>query len=172
MLKPKIILLLINILGGIAVIGSYIFILNTNVGDLNTFWGGTPVSIRPVYTISMVISALGYFVFIYYLLFKLKDNLNIFNSLYFIFIGILLPSAFWMPLTNLFIISPSTLIWFSVRLVLIIVGLSSCFLAWVLLNLRLKESGISYWLAVIGSIYFAFHTAFLDMILWPILFKK
>ncbi len=167
----KIILLLINILGGIAVIGSYVFTLSARGGNLNVFWGGTPDSIKPIYTISMIIAALGYFAFIYYILFKL-DNLSIFNSLHFIFMGILLFSVFWMPLTSLFITSPSPLIWFLVRLVLAIVGLSSCLLAWVLFSLHFKEVGISYWLAVIGSIYFAFHTAFLDMILWPILFRK
>ena len=167
----KIILLTINILGGLAVIGSYILGLGPKGSGANALWGGTPVSIRTIYTISMVIAALGYLAFIYYLLFKLND-LSIFNYLYFIFLGILLPSIFWMPLTSLFIVNSSPLIWFAVRLVLIIVGISSCILVWTLFNLHVKESGIFYWLAVIGSMYFAFHTAILDMILWPIFFKK
>lgn len=162
----KIILLVINILGGIAVIGSYILGISSK-GNAAALWGGTPEYIRPIYTTSMIIAALGYFAFIYYLLFKTNVNLTVFNL---IFIGILLPSALWMPLTNLYISSPSPLIWFSIRAVLAVVGISSCFLIYVLLNSGPKS--ISYYLAVVGSAYFAFHTAFLDMILWPILFKK
>jgi len=43
----QIILLIINILGGIAVIGSYIFGLNAPTGGANALWGGVPQNIRP-----------------------------------------------------------------------------------------------------------------------------
>ncbi|MFC1789644.1 hypothetical protein ACFLYY_01560 [Patescibacteria group bacterium] len=171
MLLPKIIFLIINIIGGIAVIGSYIWGLKAGSGGADTLWGDTPAGVRTIYTISMFLSALGYFAFIYFILFKLNPASFNFNIFYIIFLGILGASAFWMPLTNLFLANPGTLLWVGIRLVLAIVGISSIALAWVLISLHMKEIGLAYWLAVVGSAYFAFHTAILDMILWPIFFK-
>lgn len=164
---PKLILLIINILGGVAVIGSYIFGLAGKSAD--TLWGGTPSSIRPFYFISMLLAAIGYFFFIYFILFKMPADISNFKLLYLIFCGILIPSAFWMPLSNLFVSQSTASIWLAVRGVLILVGLFSCALVWFLFSLH--GTGTAYWLAIAGSLYFAFHTTVLDMILWPILFR-
>jgi hypothetical protein len=171
MITPKIILLLINLLGGAAVIGSYVVGLSAKHGGAVALWGGTPAQIRPFYTVSMVLAALGYFAFIYFILFKLSPDSSQFNLLYLIFLGILAPSAFWMPLANMYLANPILAIWVIIRIVLAIVGISSCALVWLLVSLNAKETGIVYWLAVWGSVYFAFHTTILDAILWPIFFK-
>ena len=76
-----------------------------------------------------------------------------------------------MPLTNLYVANPSTAMWVGVRTVLALVGIGSIALVWALLSLQAKVPGISYWLAVAGSAYFAFHTAVLDAIVWAALFK-
>ena len=171
MLTQKIIILAINIIGGIAVIGSYVWGLKSGSGGANALWGGTPAGVRSVYTISMLLSALSYFAFISFILFKLNPASVNFSVFYIIFLGILVASAFWMPLCNLFLANPSAFLWIIIRVVLVIVGISSIILALFLISLHAKETGLSYWLAVAGSIYFAFHTAVLDMILWPIFFK-
>ena len=67
MTTQHIILLVINIVGGAAVIGSYIFGLNAQSGGANVLWGGVPGNIKPIYGISMILSALGYFAFMYYI---------------------------------------------------------------------------------------------------------
>jgi len=173
----QIVLLVINIVGGAAVIGSYIFGLNTQSGGANVLWGGVPANIRPVYTVSMVLSALGYFAFLYYIFFRLTPSevsiagVSGFTLFYVIFLLILIPSAFWMPLTNLYVNNPSMGIWIWVRTVLTIVGLASIALLWALLTLQGKVPGTSHWLAIVGSGYFAFHTSILDAIVWAALFK-
>ena len=173
----QIVLLIINIIGGAAVIGSYIFGLNAQSGGANVLWGGVPENIRPVYGISMILSAVGYFAFIYYLLFRLTPSevsiagMFNFSLFYVIFIFMLIPSAFWMPLTNLYVANPGTGLWAAVRTVLALVGLASIALLWALLSIQGKAPGVSYWLAVAGSGYFAFHTAILDAIIWAALFK-
>ena len=63
MRTEQVILLIINILGGAAVIGSYVFGLKGQSGGANVLWGGVPNSLRPVYTVSMILSALGFFCF-------------------------------------------------------------------------------------------------------------
>jgi len=177
MATEKIILLAINIIGGIAVIGSYIVGLSSKANGVNALWGGTPMSVRPIYTVSMILSAIGYFFFLYFIFFRLNPasfsvfNGSGFNIFYIVFIGILLASALWMPLTNLFVANPSGFLWFAIRAVLAIVGLSSIALAWILISMYTKEAGLTYWLAVFGSVYFALHTAILDAIFWPIFFK-
>jgi len=173
----QIILLVINILGGAAVIGSYVFGLSGQSGGANVLWGGVPNNIRPVYTVSMILSALGFFAFIYFILFRLVPGEVLiggrfgFSLFYAIFLVILVASAFWMPLTNAYVGNPSTGMWIGIRTVLVLVGLGSIALMLALLTLQTKVPGISYWLAVAGSGYFAFHTAILDAIVWAALFK-
>ena len=173
----QIIFLVINIIGGAAVIGSYVFGLNAQSGGANILWGGVPQNIRPVYGVSMILSALGYFAFLYFILFRLVPGEVLiagrfgFPLFYAIFLVILIPSALWMPLANVYIGNPSAGILLGVRAVLAIVGLASIALVWALLSLQTKVPGISYWLAVAGSGYFAFHTAILDGIVWAALFK-
>ncbi len=173
----QVILLIINILGGVAVILSYIFGLRGQSGGASILWGGVPENIRPVYTVSMIISALGYFAFLYYIFFRLEPaqvsiaGVSGFTMFYVIFLGILIASTFWMPLTNIYVSNPSTGIWIWIRVVLAVVGLASISLLVALLTMQGKVPGTAYWLAVVGSGYFAFHTAVLDAIVWAALFK-
>jgi hypothetical protein len=177
MRTEQVILLIINILGGAAVIGSYVLGLKGQSGGANVLWGAVPNSLRPVYTVSMILSALGFFAFIYFILFRLVPGEVLiggrfgFSLFYAIFLVILVASAFWMPLTNAYVGNPSTGMWIGVRTVLALVGLGSIALMLALLTLQTKVPGISYWLAVAGSGYFAFHTAILDAIVWAALFK-
>lgn len=169
----QLILLIINVLGGAAVILSYIYGLKGQSGGANILWGNVPVSIRPWYFVSMIISALSYFAFIYYTLFRIDPAVsNISYYLFYaIFLVILIASAFWMPLTNMYVNNHSTGIWVAVRSVLALVALGSIALVWALLALRPDTRGVAYWLAVAGAGYFAFHTAIMDAIIWATYFR-
>jgi hypothetical protein len=173
----QIILLIINVVGGAAVILSYVFGLSAQAGGAAVLWGGVPASIRPLYTVSMVISALGYFAFLYFILFRLVPGEVViggrlgFSIFFAIFLGILIPSAFWMPLTNVYVGNPGPGVWVGIRVVLALVGIASIALVWALLSLQPKVPGVAYWLAVVGSAYFAFHTAILDAVVWAALYK-
>jgi hypothetical protein len=169
----QLILLIINILGGAAVIGSYIYGLKGQAGGANVLWGNVAGNIRPVYTVSMILSALGYFAFIYFVLFRInpsESNVN-YYLFYGIFVVILGASAFWMPLTNMYVSNPGTGLWLGVRVVLALVALGSIALVWALVALHPDTRGVAYWLAVAGAGYFAFHTTVLDAIVWAALFK-
>jgi len=174
----QIILLIINVIGGAAVIGSYVFGLRAQAGGADVLWGGVPTGIRPVYGISMIFSALGFFAFIYYILLRLEpDEVVIggrfhFSLFHAIFLAILIPSALWMPLTNVYVGHSTTATWIAVRVVLLVVGLSSIALLWALLSLETQRQGIAYWLAVAGAAYFALHTAVLDAVVWAALFRQ
>jgi hypothetical protein len=177
MVTQHIILLVINVVGGAAVIGSYIFGLSGQAGGANPLWGGVPANIRPIYSVSMILAALGYFAFLYFIFFRLvPDEVLIggrfgFSLFYAIFLLILIPSALWMPLTSLHVANPGTGLLVGIRVVLAVVGLASIALVWALLSLQNRGTELPYWLAVVGSGYFAFHTAILDGVIWSILFK-
>ena len=177
MAAQQTLLLVIIITGGLAVIGSYVICLKAYPGSGNALWGGVPGWLRPFYTISMLLSALGWFAFATFILFRIDPaQVSIasrfdFSLFYVIFLGILIPSALWMPFTQMMVQNPSKGLWTGVRLVLILVGLFSCALIWALFTLKTREPHLHYWLAFTGSVYIAFHTVVLDMILWPALFK-
>ncbi len=174
----QIILLLMNITGGVAVIGSYILWLQKSPGGANALWGGVSARLRPVYTVSMILSAIGYLAVFYYLLFEpAPDEVEIGGGLGFVwFIPIvvlmLFPSALWMPLSSLYVDKPSSGAWIAVRTVLFVVGLASIALAWALLTLKPNDGNVAYWIAAVGSCYFAFHTFILDALLWAALFRR
>ena len=174
----QIILLLMNVFGGAAVIGSYVLWLRGSPEGANALWGGVSTRLRPVYTVSMVLSAVGYLAVFYYLLFEpVPDEVKIAGDLGFVWfvpiiVLMLFPSALWMPLSRLYVDRPSTGTWIAVRAVLFIVGLASIVLAWALLALEPNDGDAAYWIAVVGSCYFAFHTFILDAVLWAGLFRR
>ena len=177
MSTAQIILLIMNAIGGAAVIGSYAQGFISHPGNADVLWGNIGGTVRSLYFISMILSALSFFAFIYFVLFRLDPaGVRIggsfgFEVFYVIFMGILLFSSLWMPFTYSYVDSPKAGTWLAIRVVLFLVGLSSCALLWALLSINQKQPAAPYWAAVTGSGYFAFHTLVLDGIIWPALYK-
>lgn len=175
--NQQIILLIINIIGGVLVLGSYVWGIKTNPEAGNALWGGVPPQMRSLYFASMALSAISYFVFTFFILFKLNPseikiaNIFSFNLFQILYILILLPSAAWMPLGLAMLKNPSPVIWFSIRIVLAVVALASLAILLALLFLSPKQSGAFYWSAVSGITIFFLHTAILDALIWPAYFK-
>lgn len=172
----KRILALINVVGGVAVLGSYAYGLLTNPHTRGDIWGEVPEALKPYYTASMLLAALGYFAFTYFVFFRMDGDrarvaeqydLRLFNALY---VAILLPSALWMPLTFQMLSEPSEGLWFVIRVVLFLVGFGSVGLIYALLRLEPKQPAVSYWMAVAGAVAFAVQTALLDALVWPAYF--
>jgi len=172
----QLILLGIIIVGGVSVIGSYIYGFRTHPNSVNSLWGRTPKTLRLINLPFMILAAIGFIVFSYFILFHLNpEEIQIANSFGFylfhiIFALILIPSAFWMPLTFAMIARPKTGLWIGIRLTLTIVGISSIALLLVLLYLNTNEPGLVYWFAVGGAIAFSIQTVLFDVFLWPIFF--
>ncbi|MBD3208465.1 MAG: hypothetical protein GF370_03355 [Candidatus Nealsonbacteria bacterium] len=174
---PKIILLIINIVGGILVLGSYAYGIREHPAEQGALlWGGVPKEAWPIYGFSMILAAVGYFLFTFFILFKISSDVKIFKNLGFnvfhlIYLLILLPSAVWMPLTFKMIREPSVATWFWIRFLLAVVGLASLALLVALLSLDYAGPKTFYWLAVSGAVFFAFHTGVLDAIVWTFFFN-
>jgi hypothetical protein len=168
--------ILINLLGGSAVLGSYAYCLSVHP-DPGEFWGGVPQGLRPLYTLNMLLAAAGYFAFSYFVLFRVpgraapdgvaRIDLATFNLLYLL---ILVPSALWMPLTLIMLESPSGGLWLAIRLVLFAVGIGSLGLLGALVAVRPHTPSVAYTLAIAGSIAFCSQTVLLDALVWPAYF--
>jgi hypothetical protein len=168
----KMLMLLINITGGTAVLGSYLQGILAHPHAAETLWGGVPQSIRPFYTAGMFLAAAGYFAFTYFILFLLdprqvrisqRFGFSVFNALY---AAILLPSALWMPLTFLAVEQSNLGLLWVVRIVLVMVGLASLGLLFSLLKVVPRKPVWAHHLAIAGSAAFCVQTVLLDAIVW------
>lgn len=162
----------LNVVGGVAVLGSYALCIATHPNP-SAAWGGVPEGIQPIYTVSMFLAAFGYLLFTYVLFFRVdpqrarlfdRPAYPILNGLY---AGVLIPSALWMPLTMSMIDAPSVWLWVVIRVVLAIVGLSA--LGFLVALARIEPGPGRGWriAAIVGVIAFANQTALLDALVWP-----
>lgn len=71
--KAKLALLLINIAGGIAVLGSYVQGFLTHPGSTSALWGNVPAFLLPVYTRRFAAAA-GYLAFTFFILVRLDPD--------------------------------------------------------------------------------------------------
>lgn len=175
--SKKWLMLLVNIIGGAAVLGSYSLGILTHLNAGQILWGEVPESIRPYYTANMLLAAMGYFTFIYFILFRLNPvktrvagrfGFRLFTAL---FAGILIPSALWMPLTFLAVERSSLALVWAVRIMLWLVGLASLALFYAILKVEPRNPLWAQRVALVGSIAFCIQTAFLDAIVWIFFFR-
>lgn len=171
------IFLIINIIGGILVLGSYILGFKYGKGA-DALWGGVPEKTRGIYTISMLVSAIGFFIFTSYIFINLgSDKLSAIpllgeKTFLILYSLLLIASALWIPLTNLMVTNPSSLVWFCVRSVLFITGIASILIFIALLTLNPRPSGAHYILTLVSIFIFSIHTSILDAIIWPYFWNK
>ncbi|MFL2763846.1 MAG: hypothetical protein ACJ0A6_02400 [Dehalococcoidia bacterium] len=170
--------ILINLIGGIFVIGSYILGFNSELEDKLALWGGITGKTRQLFTISMLLSATGYLTFLFYMIFKggLDNNdnptfigLNIFLILSVIF---LLSASIWMPATVKFLETSLNYWWVITVIVLWITAISLMTMLITLIYTNNLEHNISLNLATIGIGYITFHCLVLDAIIWVFKFPK
>jgi hypothetical protein len=171
------ILLAVIVVFGAGVIGSYIQGIAANPGGAEKRWGNVTGGLRILNYVTMLLAVAGFFMFTYYLFFRtdpsvtrVAGDLN-FWVFIFIYALILLPSAFWMPLTFNVLASHSTWAWIADRAVLFIVGLASLGLTIALLTLQPRISDSAYWVAVAGSAFFCIQTLIMDSIIWAANFE-
>jgi hypothetical protein len=174
MSRPNLALAGLNVLGGIAVLGSYVFAFTGSSDFQDGLWGGVPASLRSLYTGNMLLAAAGYFPFTW--LFVVRTTPDEFRAttglpyamLFGVYALVLIPSALWLPMTARMLLAPDPQLWFWIRVVLALVGIGSTGI--LLLSFRFAGSrgGVVSWAAAIGSIPFFVQTAILDAIVWPI----
>ena len=160
----------LNVAGGIAVLGSYVLGLS---GGAEGIWGGVPESWRPVYTVSMLLAAAGYFLFTYYFLMRFEpapDEDAGWSAVMACYALVLVCSALWLPLTSRMLASPSSGLFAMIRIDLLLVGMGAVGLLLILLGRRARDGSVAFWFAVAGLLPFCWQTAVLDALVWPAFF--
>ena len=159
---------LLNVLGGIAVLGSYVWGVGLYPELRDAFWGGVPEKMRGLYTVNMFFAAAGYIAtFIFFLRKEDADNVG---RLFLPYTLILIPSALWLPLTVWVLQSPSQWLWIVVRVDLIAVGLGGLMLLPAIFRTQQGSHALKSATAFI-LLFFCFQTAVLDALIWPHYFE-
>lgn len=164
--------LAINVVGGIAVLGSYVVELGRHPETREMLWGTTPEELKAVYNVTMLLAAAGYFFFSYQFTVRTDADRVRFGNLGFGFINvcyalIMVASALWMPLTFAYFDDPSPFLWLVIRLDLFLVAVGSLGLIVALFTMQPRAEGFGGVLALLGLLLFALQTAFLDPLVWP-----
>jgi hypothetical protein len=154
----------LQLLGGPAVLGSYVYGFAHWPDAVSAMWGGVPEAIRPLYTGWMFVAATGYLVFsaLFFLRPEPPPRANFFYAL------VLVGSALWMPATKLHLDGalPFALVWLD----LLGVALGSLGLLAAVAALAPRPPGWLRPLALAGAAGFCVQTVLLDAIVWPLLF--
>ncbi|NLE95687.1 MAG: hypothetical protein GX600_08420 [Dehalococcoidia bacterium] len=172
--RSRRVLLAVLVVGGLAVLSSYVYGYLAHPESRWDIWGGVPLSLRPLYTVSMFAAALGFFPFTLFFLLEVKPTdvrlpgatgYGVIVALYAL---ALIASAAWMPLTFQMIEAPSQPVWYAIRVVLGLVALAAIGLLVALLKLRERKPVSWYRAAVVGCVLFCWQTVVLDAVLWPL----
>ena len=169
-------LIALNVLGGTAVLASYVLAFVYSSEIRTGLWGGVPESLRVLYTPCMFVAAAGYFPFSYLLIMRTSaDELATlvgwpYRTLHLAYALILIPSAAWLPLTAQMLAAPSSGLWWTIRVVLLLVAAGATALLVALIAIARKRGGVLPWVAVAGCTAFWFQTAILDATIWPAYF--
>jgi len=154
----------LQLLGGPAVLGSYVYGATHWPDAVSAMWGGVPEAIRPLYTSWMFVAAAGYLVFTSLFLFRSEPPPRV-NAFYaFVLVG----SALWMPATKLHLDGalPFAFVWLD----LLAVAAGSLGILVSVAVLTPRPPGWLRALALAGAAGFCVQTVLLDATIWPLLF--
>ena len=170
-------LLFINIVGGLAVLGSYAWGLITHPGSGASLWDGTPGAWQRLSTANMLPAALGYMAFTTFLLLQPHpERMRLlgrpgYSSLLWLYAAVLLPSAAWMPLTFATLASPSPALVWTIRSLLALIGVASIGLLLAIGSFRVRRPAWAWRLALLGCAVFCLQTVVFDAVIWSSYFN-
>lgn len=165
-------LILLILIGGTGVLGSYVLAFAFEPAIRSGLWGGLPESLKGLYTVNMLLAAVAFFPVTWLLGFKtpigqFADHTGLrFEALIGAYAAILMPSALWLPLTAFYIQDPSTLLWIAIRLTLFAVGAGASIVGYMAIRRATRGPALA-WGAVALFFFFWLQTMVLDALVWP-----
>ena len=170
---PSAALVLVNLIGGTAVLGSYVWGVWQFDDPATALWGDAPAIVRSSAVVTMLLAALGYLWMVWgHLLWQSEFSsirLRGYDAAWLIVAidaTILLLSALWMPLTVAAIQRQSQMLRYVVFAVLWGVAGATMVLVWAEASMESSAPSWSHRLAIAGSLAFALQTVILDAIVW------
>jgi hypothetical protein len=167
-------LALLNFVGGVCVLSSYIY--GVAAPEAGALWGGVPPSLHGWYTASMLTAAVGYFPFTAFFLRSADLERGSFAggfgypAIAWLYALVLFPSSLWLPLTIGMLQSPSLTLWWAIRVDLFLVALGSLGLLIAAATYAPVSSRAMRLAAVVGLVFFCIQTVLLDALVWPAFF--
>ena len=164
--------LIINVIGGIAVLGGYVIALINHPKTRGELWRGVPENLRFWITLFMFISAFGYCFAMYYLIFQDgldldffggKLNINFMKGLLIIF---LITAACWIHTTFAYLEHGNQILWTFVQLELWLTGITVFLMMIGVATANGVNNSFLHNTSVIGLGIISFHCLVLDAMLW------
>lgn len=163
---------LINLIGGTAVLTSYVVVLALYPDLRSDFWGQINGGLRIIFTGSMLLAGAGYLLFLYWTVFTIGDNTS--NSQWLVeshwpgvLVGMFLTfSTIWMPLTAALLKTGNESLWISIVVILWVVAISLWALFILVIIHYWNDASWTSFLATAGLFYIALHCTILDAIVW------
>ena len=172
----KVTLWALNIIGGFAVLGSYVHGLWRHPGQGMLLWGEVPEEVRGPYTAMMFPAAFGYLTAFAYLITsdlrwldaQLAGGLSRFITLKALFLA---SAAAWMPLCWLGIDHGLTWMIWPIQGVLAITGATAAYFVWQFARLEDTKRPRFRKAALWGYGFLAIQCTLIDGLIWPRLFS-
>ena len=171
MMSPRNTFAIVQVLGGVAVLGSYAHSF-ANHADPAVLWGTIPPEVIPPYTACMPFAAMGYLVSAWYL-WRVVDprEVQLGGLGYGAFIGafavLTLASALWMPLSLAAVDAQAPWLWTWIQVDLAATGGASLFILAGLWQLKGMGSDRAWRMALVGWLLLCWQTVVLDCLVWP-----
>ena len=171
----KLLFVLINVVGGIAVLGSYAYGFVAYPDAVAALWGDVPEGLIGVYTGNMFLAATGYLLVFAYLLSQVPTDTRtgngglLFERLNMLYGAVLFCSALWMPLSFALLDAPNQDLWWCIRAVLLTTGIAAIVIG-LQVHRHAVQRGRLFKVALAGYLFFCLQTAVLDALIWPAFF--
>lgn len=167
----------INIIGGVTVLSSYVGGILLYPEHREGLWGGIENKHRIYFVLSMLIAALGYLTFLYFVAFRSTDGLfhsslplgpYTLSTLCIIFLS---SAALWMPATILYLHLKQDWIWFAIVIVLWITAISLIGMTGTVLS-TVRDVFPYKMLMSVGLACTTIHCAIFDAAIWVAKFPR
>ena len=165
--------LIINVVGGISVLGGYLVCLYVFPDQREALWGGVQNRWQSVFTVSMLMATAGYLLFSYGILFKSSPEefssrlLNNSHAISVLCMTFFISAAIWMPATIAYLKTGNSIWWTISVTSLWITAISLLATTLIVIVYPLAIPSIVYrGLTIAGISYITFHCLVFDAIIW------
>ena len=169
---------IVNVVGGTAVLGSYVLCLLGFPEHREALWGGIDGRTRLIFTLSMVLAAGGYLTFCYMVVFDdfglvLFSGAQAFNTAIILVVLFLISSSLWMPFTILYLNTGERVFWILCVAMLWVTALSLLTLLFsIIIDNSAQVSMIVKLSSILGLGWLTLHCLVLDALIWVIRFNR
>lgn len=161
-----------NVILGSILLFSYYFLGTKNTTNIEALWGNIKGNTRKLYIVSIFLATIAYIGMLYFIVFKVKNNVLQLYKIHVSQVILLLASLIWLPLTISYLGNNNILKRTGIIFTLFIVVSSALSIVTELLKIEYNGNDDLHTLAIVCGVYFLIHVFFLDFLGWSYNFFK